>query len=266
MKKAVDFADNRVQTNDDAVRVENQLVSELLISHLSGKVKGDLIEIPLPKGQILKLEVLEEGLYSGWIQNSENNDIIHEITKQTFQQVVDNVVAKHVELREDKKEVEVAEKVSEEVQSPNQIIININLSKSIDEFINMTKSHNKETYKMENSELKDLVKSILEFLPEQIDEQSIIKSYKMAREHMSADRAVKLIKSIVDQKYPQKIEKSEDKKVFVIGEDNENIAKSIDTLKEIGNDIVDFSSWDDDLTEQQEIIKSNIQSYIKEDK
>lgn len=306
MKKAVDFQNNRIQASDLSTSVENQLVSELLLSYLSGKDESSLVEIPLPKGQLLKLEILEEGLYSGTIVESESNDIIHEITKQTFQQVVDNVVAKNLELRKLDNEMKKEEPKQEiEHEKETNITININLTKAIEDFMsNLNKSisvdeavkmiltdkmqvqdvlpkvseekrddvlkrlrkeeakkSSQENESMEqNAELKNLIKSILLELPEKIDEDALIKSYEKAKALLEPKQAVQLIKSIVDKKYPKPVKKAE-VKLFSISGENEEIAKSIESLKEIGNDIVDFSTWDDDLTEQQKIIKANIEKY-----
>ena len=142
LKKAIDFLEAHVQADDIQSKfADNKPEREFLSAHLSGKVQGDLVEIPLTNNRILKLEVVEPGLYSGWIQDAISNDILGEIDKQTFDQVLGNIINRDPALN-----VEREAKVEESPQemtvdgTPKNVVININISKAIDEFIDLCKA------------------------------------------------------------------------------------------------------------------------------
>lgn len=106
-------------------------------------------------------------------------------------------------------------------------------------------------------EIKDLIKSIISELPEKLDENSLIKSYEKAKTLLPSSEAVQLIKSIVDKKYPKAKAVPNKNELFKASESNYHI--DIENLKEMTNEVLDFNQWDEDLTQEQQILKSNIE-------
>lgn len=132
------------------------------------------------------------------------------------------------------------------------------IQKSFNNYLDLltNKEHNKMSEKT-TKEMKDLIKSIISELPEKLDEDFLIKSYEKAKTLLPSGEAVQLIKSIVDKKYPKAKAVPNKSELFKASESNYHI--DIENLKEMTNEVLDFNQWDEDLTQEQQILKSNIE-------
>lgn len=238
-KKAVDFQEARVKAGELQAKADNAIIKQYISSRLANSKKGDLISIPLPKNKLMKLEVIEEGLYSGWVQDALNNDILYHLDKATLNQIVQNIASRDPELQ-----------IKEKKEEPRVINININLGKSIDDFINMTKG--------KNTPKKDFVGQVKPKKPEEekeVERKQRADADKSKEKNMDRDKLKKAVKNAFMKSIQNK-----PKKLWELQE-NEDLNKSVEALT---NGSTDIPSWDDEpRTEQAKLVNDNIQKSIK---
>lgn len=240
IKKAVDFNNARVKADDIQARAESDIIKQYLSTRLENFKKGDLVQIPLPKNKLMKLEVIDDGLYQGWVQDSMNNDILYHIDKATMSQLVENVVNRDPGLQ--------IKQNGNDKESSKVINLTINIGKSIEEFIDMNKGR--------RFPPKDFVGRMKPEKPKKKKEDNEKeKSLKSKENNMNKEQLKKAIKNVL-------IKSKEDKsaRLWEINE-NEELNKSVDGLL---NGTTEIPSWNDEpLTDQAKIVNDNIQKSIK---
>lgn len=110
-------------------------------------------------------------------------------------------------------------------------------------------------------EMKDLIKSILKVMPDELTEKALLEGYEIAKSKLeSSEQAIHVMKSIVDKKYPKP---KKQQKVELFKASKDVYSDQIENLKDLSNEALDFSEWGEDISETQKVIKANVEKMKK---
>lgn len=118
---------------------------------------------------------------------------------------------------------------------------------------------------MKQDELKQFVKKCLTEWPDNLNEKMVREAYLELRKSYNSDDSLLLIKSMLDKKYPKTEEEKENTSIDfskscngISQESDKSLAKSIEAMYDIANDMIDFTEWTEDLSESNKIVRDNV--------
>lgn len=127
--KAIHHKDSNTFTDTTSMNLAKlatpQSYQDYVMGFVHGLEPGNPVEVPLKENKKMKIYKVEDGIYSGHIEDDDGT-ITHHIDRVTVPEIVSHLVSKELQPLEEQVE-EIKEK--EETQT-KQIVININVSKS----------------------------------------------------------------------------------------------------------------------------------------